>query len=211
MKIKDGKELSQIALIKRLNLMGIDYNKKILGKNYYIDLYNKAIKLKNNQDKIRTELNKDEEYANFYNDKLKKRNECLINISNSKASTNSNSNLSNKCSLSENENKGFFSDYNFDLVNKTILAHFCVNSFDYLYEKIPKNLNNTKLFFPFQAIKKCTSINIIPKIKKLFIEIVNYICDNLRDKFDILQKIILIILVIVMIIQYKIQKRTKNR
>ena len=48
MKLKSGKDLSQLEIIKRLNTMGIEYNSDIIGKNYYIKLYNEAIQSNEN-------------------------------------------------------------------------------------------------------------------------------------------------------------------
>ena len=56
MKLKDGRDLSHLEIIKRLNIMGIGYNPDIIGKNYYIDLYNKAIKSPSNIEKIKKEI-----------------------------------------------------------------------------------------------------------------------------------------------------------
>ena len=41
--MKSGKELTQLEIMKRLNTMGIEYNSDIIGKNYYINLYDEAI------------------------------------------------------------------------------------------------------------------------------------------------------------------------
>ena len=71
MRLKSGKELPQFVLLKRLNLMGVNYNKNILGKNYYADLYDKEIKSIENQFKIKNELEKDSAYQNYFNQKLK--------------------------------------------------------------------------------------------------------------------------------------------
>ena len=62
--------------------MGIGYDSDIIGKNYYIELYNKAIKTPLNREKIKSEIKKDEIYMNFYNQKLRKRNECSFEINN---------------------------------------------------------------------------------------------------------------------------------
>ena len=43
MRMKSGKELTHLEIIKRLNLMGVNYDSSIIGKKYYIDLYNKEI------------------------------------------------------------------------------------------------------------------------------------------------------------------------
>ena len=80
MKLKDGKELSQLEIIKRLNLMGIGYNPEIIGKKYYIDLYNEAIRSSKNKLKIKNDIEKDQIYMNFYNQKLRKRKECYFQI-----------------------------------------------------------------------------------------------------------------------------------
>ena len=66
MKFKNGKELSYLELIKRLNIMGVEYNSNIIGKKYYIDLYNNAIKSSKNKEKIKNDIEKDQIYINFY-------------------------------------------------------------------------------------------------------------------------------------------------
>ena len=80
MKLKSGKELSQLEIMKRLNAMEIKYNSDIIGKNYYINLYDEAIQSNSNLMKIMTDLNKDKMHTDFYNQKLRKVNECSLRI-----------------------------------------------------------------------------------------------------------------------------------
>ena len=80
MKLKSGKDLSQYEIKKRLNTMGIKYNSDIIGKNYYINLYDEAILSNSNIMKIKNDLDKDKMYTDFYNKKLRKVNECSLRI-----------------------------------------------------------------------------------------------------------------------------------
>ena len=132
MKLKDGKYLSHLEIIKRLNLMGIGYDSDIIGKNYYIELYNKAIKTPLNREKIKSEIKKDEIYMNFYNQKLRKRNECSFEISN--ISYNNKIDNNYKYNFHENNNSKkipFFDEFNGALMNNILFSHLCYTTYDY--------------------------------------------------------------------------------
>ena len=185
MKLKDGKGLSYLEIIKRLNLMGIEYNSDIIGKKYYIDLYNKAIQSPFNQEKIKKDLEKDKIYMDFFNQKLKKRKECSFEISNHKNL------MYNNCQNNQNDNeynfndkniynkKIFFGNFNGALAGNIVLSHLCLTTFNYTRYNIKKYENICKkIMIPIHAIKKFTTINIYPEIKKGLQELINII-DNL--------------------------------
>ena len=208
MKLKDGKELTQFTLIKRLNLMGVNYNKNILGKNYYIDLYNKYIQSISNQNKIRNELNKDQVYSDYFNQKLRPRNECSLNFEN-KSNFNVKDSCKGKCFLKENENNCFCSFKN-DILFNVLFAHFFLNSYEYLRENFQFiSTNYNKLLFPFKAITKFTTFNIIPKIKEIIIKSINLIDNILDNKYNLLIDIMLFTFLVVILIYSKISKRNK--
>ena len=71
MRMKSGKELTHLEIVKRLNLMGVNYDSSIIGKKYYIDLYNKEIQSLDNQQKIIDELEKDRKYLEFLTNNLR--------------------------------------------------------------------------------------------------------------------------------------------
>ena len=189
MKLKDGKELSQLEIIKRLNLMGIGYNPEIIGKKYYIDLYNEAIRSSKNKLKIKNDIEKDQIYMNFYNQKLRKRKECYfqINGDNNILSKNKN-NYDYKYNLNVNNisnKKFFFYDFNGALLKKIALAHLCYTAFDYgrnNKNKIEKIYNN--FIIPINAIKKYTAINIYPEIKKISLKLFDIFDKLLSDEFS---------------------------
>ena len=209
MKLKDGRELSHLEIIKRLNLMGVGYNPDILGKNYYIELYNKAIKLPNNKEKIKNEIKKDQIYMDFYNQKLRKRNECSFQINNEKNisyNTIKNSNETN-CF----EKKQFWSEFNGALMNKIIVSHFCFTIYNFVKNNSNKikNIYN-KCMVPINAIKKYSMINIYPDIKNILIKVINIIDDLIIDKYSYILyfSFIIIILTMFLFIKNKNKKKT---
>ena len=183
MELKDGKELNKLTLIKRLNLMDVYYNPNILDKKYYIDLYNKEIQSLSNQKKIQNELERDQMYTDYFKQQLCEKSECSLNLS-------SNNNLNNKVKLNEN----FFSDFDTNHLLGTLIAYYSME----VYEKFKDKINYQKILLPIQAIKKYTLINIAPKIKNIFFEVVRCIDDKLRGKYDILIYFILLIIFFVM-------------
>lgn len=202
MKLKDGKYLSHLEIIKRLNLMGIGYDSDIIGKNYYIELYNKAIKTPLNREKIKSEIKKDEIYMNFYNQKLRKRNECSFEINN--ISYNNKIDNNYKYNFHENNNSKkipFSGEFNGALMNNILFSHLCYTTYDYAKNnknKIGKILN--KVSIPINAIKKYSMINIYPEIKIGIKKIINIIDNNLiGDKYNYIIYFSFIILIITVI------------
>ena len=164
MRMKSGKELTKLEIIKRLNLMKIKYDSSIKGKNYYIDLYNKEILSKENQYKIKKELEKDQKYMEFLSNNLKLSREASLEISIVKRKNN----------VNKINKKYFFSDFNTKLCATTIL---CYNAFD-LFEK--KDNIGKKIMIPVNAFKKFSSAFIYPEVNSIFKTFINFI--NYVDK-----------------------------
>ena len=206
MKLKSGKELSQLEIMKRLKKMDIEYNSDIIGKNYYINLYNDAICSSVNVLKIKNDIEKDNMITAFYNQKLRKVNECTLrfddNINNSNYINQSGCNISN---VKRNIGKqGFFSDFDGSLLKKLALAQLAYDfvevnkkNFDKIANAIPK------LSIPIQAIKKYTMINIYP----VFVTKINQVMDVLNnlivDKFLVISLLIFFVLIIVIFLLFK--------
>jgi len=213
MKLKTGKELNQLEIIKRLNIMGIDYNTDIIGKNYYIDLYDKAIKSEFNLDKIKMDIEKDKMYNDFYNQKLKRRKECSLEIKKEKdLSFNNSKNTKNKYIFKEdisNSNNKYFEDFNFELAKNILVAKLCLNTYEYANEN-PKKFKNIYSIFniPIQAFKKFSIINIYPEFKKRLINIFSIFDDIINDKFVFIIYLLFFIMIIILIIF--IRKRNKK-
>ena len=187
MKFKNGKELSYLELIKRLNIMGVEYNSNIIGKKYYIDLYNNAIKSSKNKEKIKNDIEKDQIYINFYNEKLKKRKECSFLIEKEKNIIDNNLQIYNNKNYKENYNskKNLFRDFNGSLLNKIVLSHLCFITYDHAKknsETFEKILN--KLNIPIHALNKISIKNACSKIKEIIIELINIIDIIIIDKFS---------------------------
>ena len=212
MKLKSGRELTQLEIIKRLNLMGIEYNSDILGKNYYIDLYNKAIQSKDNLAKIKENIENDEKYAEFLRQNNDRRNLSPFKVDNKQSFQYAQSIQNNNNILGKNCGKrGFFSDFDFSIVNKILITRISYDFVDRNGEYIDKIGNKIPNFsFPFQALKKCTLINIYPeiisKISKL-LDIVNYLISD--NKFILYVIICFFILIIIVFILFR--KGAKNR
>ena len=212
MKLKSGKELSQLEIMKRLNAMGIKYNSDIIGKNYYINLYDEAIQSNSNLMKIMTDLNKDKMHTDFYNQKLRKVNECSLRICD-----NNNKNLykyalhNNNLILRKNcDKKGFFSDYNDSLINKILIANIAYDFVDANKEYINKiGITLPKISIPFQAIKKCT-LNIYSKIVEKLNRILDILNDLMAEKFIFISIIIICILIIIILLLFR-KKKKNNR
>ena len=204
MKLKNGRELSILEIIKRLNIMGIEYNSDIIGKKYYIELYDKAIKSPSNLEKIKNDINKDKMYMDFYNQKLKKKTECSFIIGNENNLLYNNiPNNNNKYILTDNikcRKKNFFNDFNGGLMNKIVTGHLCFTAYDYAVNNKNKfeNIIN-KIMIPINELKKSKLINIYPDIKKEIFEIMNKFEKLNIDKFSIIAFLILIILTYILI------------
>ena len=213
MKLKDGKSLSHLEIIKRLNLMGIDYNPDIIGKKYFIDLYNKAIQSPINREKIKLDIKKDQMYIDFYNEKLQKRKAISfeinepnnIYINNMKNDYYKyNCNIRNIC-----EKKPFFGEFNGALVNNIVISHLCFTGYDYAKNNI-NTIENIykKIMFPIHAINKYSMINVYPEIKRSIMEIINKIENLVIDKYSYIAYLIYIILLYAML--HFIFKRRKK-
>ena len=188
MKLKDGKELNKLTLIKRLNLMDASYNPKIYDKQYYIDFYNREIQSLLNQNKIQNELEKDRIYADFFNQQLCEKDKYFLNLS-------SNNNCNNKVKLNEN----FFSDFDSNFLIGVLLAKFSVD----FYDKFKDKIDYRKILFPIKAIKKDSIVNIKQKFESIFIKVVNCIDEKLKEKYDILIFLILVVNIFVILMWSK--------
>ena len=213
MKLKTGKELNQLEIIKRLNIMGIDYNSDIIGKNYYIDLYDKAIKSKLNLQKIKIELEKDKMYNDFYNQKLRKRKECSFEIKKEKnLSYNNPKNSKDKYMFKENISNGknkYFKDFNFELAQNIFFTKMCLNTYEYANKNPNKFKNMYSIFnIPIQAFKKFSMINIYPEFKKGLINIFSIFDDVIDDKFEFIIYLLFFIMIVILFIF--IRKRNKK-
>ena len=213
MKLKSGKDLSQLEIMKRLNTMGIKYNPDIIGKNYYINLYDEAIQSNSNLMKIKTDLNKDKMHTDFFNQKLRKVNVCSLRIcekSNNICKDYLSSN--NLVSRKNNSQKGFFSDFNSSLINKILIAQLSCDFLDANKEYIDKiKINIPKIHIPFQAIKKDTLINIYPEIVKKLNTILDILNDLLAEKFILISIITFVILIIIILLIFHRRKKNNRK
>ena len=212
--MKSGKELSQLEIMKRLNKMGIEYNSDIIGKNYYINLYNKAIRSSVNVLKIKKDIEKDKLYAAFYTQKLRKVNECSLKLDNDMNKINYINEQENKCNMSNvNKNKGkqgFFSDFDGSILNKLIMAQITYNFFEVNKKEINKLANALPKFLPIQAIKKYTMINIYPAIVSKINRIMDLLNYLIADKFLVISFLVFLVLIIVIFLLFK-KLLKKNR
>ena len=213
MKLKSGKDLSQLEIMKRLNTMGIKYNPDIIGKNYYINLYDEAIQSNSNLMKIKTDLNKDKMHTDFFNQKLRKVNVCSLRIcekSNNICKDYLSSN--NLVSRKNNSQKGFFSDFNGSLINKILIAQLSCDFLDANKEYIDNiKINIPKINIPFQAIKKDTLINIYPEIVKKLNTILDILNDLLAEKFILISIITFVILIIIILLIFHRRKKNNRK
>ena len=213
MKLKSGKDLSQLEIMKRLNTMGIKYNPDIIGKNYYINLYDEAVQSNSNLMKIKTDLNKDKMHTDFFNQKLRKVNVCSLRIcekSNNICKDYLSSN--NLVSRKNNSQKGFFSDFNGSLINKILIAQLSCDFLDVNKEYIDNiKINIPKINIPFQAIKKDTLINIYPEIVKKLNTILDILNDLLAEKFILISIITFVILLIIILLIFHRRKKNNRK
>ena len=213
MKLKSGKELSQLEIMKRLNTMGIEYNADIIGKNYYINLYDEAIRSSINVLKIKNDIEKDKMYSAFYNQKLRKVNECTLRLDNEMNNMNNINKNENKCNISNvNKNigkQGFFSDFDGIFLKKLLMAQIAYNFVEVNKKNINKIGNSIpKLLIPLQAIKKYTMINIYPSIVSKINRIMDILNNLIVDKFLVVSFLIFLVLIIVIFLLFK--KALKN-
>ena len=206
MKLKSGKELSQLEIMKRLKTMGIEYNSDIIGKNYYINLYNDAIRSSVNVLKIKNDIEKDNMITAFYNQKLRKVNECTLrfddNINNSNYINQSGCNISN---VKRNIGKqGFFSDFDGSLLKKLALAQLAYDFVEVNKKNIDKIANAIpKVSISIQAIKKYTMINIYPVFVKKINQVMDILNNLIVDKFVFISLLIFFVLIIVIFLLFK--------
>jgi hypothetical protein len=208
MKLKSGKDLSQLEIIKRLNTMGIEYNSDIIGKNYYIKLYNEAIQSKENLIKIKKDIEKDKMYSDFYNQKLRIVPECSLGFRNEKKIIKK-TNFNTKNLVKNNSQKGFFCDYECSLWRKLMITRIAYDFVDANGEMVDKVGNNIpKLLIPIEALKKYTMINIYPTFKTKLGEIMDILNNLFAEKFLLISIIIFFALIIIIIfLLYKERRR----
>ena len=212
MKMKSGKELTQLEIMKRLNTMGIEYNSDIIGKNYYINLYDEAIRSSVNVLKIKKDIEKDKLYAAFYTQKLRKVNECTLKLDNDINKINyinDQENKSNRNNVNKNlEKKGFFSDFDGSFLQKLIWAQIAYNFIEVNKNGINKLVNSLPKLIPIQAIKKDTLINIYPAIVSKINRVMDVLNNLIADKFLVISFLMFLVLTIVIFLLFK--KTLKN-
>ena len=212
MKMKSGKELTQLEIMKRLNAMGIEYNSDIIGKNYYINLYDEAIRSSINVLKIKKDIEKDKLYAAFYTQKLRKVNECTLKLDNDINKINyinDQENKSNRNNVNKNlEKKGFFSDFDGSFLQKLIWAQIAYNFIEVNKNGINKLVNSLPKLIPIQAIKKDTLINIYPAIVSKINRVMDVLNNLIADKFLVISFLMFLVLIIVIFLLFK--KTLKN-
>ena len=212
MKMKSGKELTQLEIMKRLNTMGIEYNSDIIGKNYYINLYDEAIRSSVNVLKIKKDIEKDKLYAAFYTQKLRKVNECTLKLDNDINKINyinDQENKSNRNNVNKNlEKKGFFSDFDGSFLQKLIWAQIAYNFIEVNKNGINKLINALPKLIPIQAIKKDTLINIYPAIVSKINRVMDVLNNLIADKFLVISFLMFLVLIIVIFLLFK--KTLKN-
>ncbi len=210
--MKSGKELTQLEIMKRLNAMGIEYNSDIIGKNYYINLYDEAIRSSVNVLKIKKDIEKDKLYAAFYTQKLRKVNECTLKLDNDINKINyinDQENKSNRNNVNKNlEKKGFFSDFDGSFLQKLIWAQIAYNFIEVNKNGINKLVNSLPKLIPIQAIKKDTLINIYPAIVSKINRVMDVLNNLIADKFLVISFLMFLVLIIVIFLLFK--KTLKN-
>ena len=214
MKMKSGKELTQLEIMKRLNTMGIEYNSDIIGKNYYINLYDEAIRSSVNVLKIKKDIEKDRLYAAFYTQKLRKVNECSLKLDKDINDLNYINEKGNKCNINNvNKNigkQGFFSDLEGSFLNKLIMAQIAYNFIEVNKKDINKLANSLpKILIPIQAIKKYTMINIYPSIISIIYKAMDLLNYLIADKFIVISFLVFLLLIITIFLLFK--KTLKNK
>ena len=221
MKLRSGKELSQLEIMKRLNTMGIKYNSDIIGKNYYINLYNEAIQSIPNLMKIKHELEKDKMYSDFYCQKLRKVNECslrFVNKTNIMNNENIVNNLNNKGKQFRKNNgiKKFLCDYDTSLIYNVaipiIVNNFVEHNGKY-FVTIGNKINNflPRIIIPIQAIKKYTMVNISPYLAGKINELMDILNKLIGEKYLVISIIMFLLLVIITFFLFRKRIRNKNK
>ena len=201
MRLKSGKELPQFNLIKRLNLMGVNYNKNILGKNYYADLYDKEIQSTENQFKIKNELEKDLAYQNYFNQKLKSQKMTTLEFQ------------PNNSSIKNNSDKIFLCDFQKKIIKELIWA---TTFYSFNYEKMLKKGSSFLEFAKNKANLYFNEVNIIYKEKILpYIKEVMKIIYDFIDKYQLMDYyeylLYFVFVLVVMMTFYLLKKIFKKK
>ena len=200
MRIKSGKELTQLEIIKRLNLMGVKFDSTINGKNYYINLYNKQIISPSKKEKIKQELEKDKVYLDYLTNNLRKTKGTSIEY------------LADENIIATNNlnKKYLFDDFNIVLFNRILLFY---NTFNFIDNN--KKIIKKKLDIPVNIIITFISAFACPEICNIYHTFLN----NLEKIIDLdiyhyLHIIIFICVVIIFLffsIKSRIQKKFQKR
>ena len=199
MRRKSGKELTQLELLKRLNLMGIKYDPTITGKNYYINLYDKEVQSPLNQEKIQKELERDKKYMDYLTNDLRIKKQTSINYLAEKK----NHYILN----SLNPDKNFVCDSG---MSRCLSLFLCFNTFFYITK------NNKLIDINVKGIianlkKSINDINIYGILKPFFDSICTF---NINvDMFKYLYIIIYISIVVVLFFSFikSIMRKLKKR
>ena len=208
MRMKSGKELTQLEIIKRLNLMGVNYDSSIIGKKYYIDLYNKEIQSSDNQQKIIDELEKDRKYLEYLSNNLRTVKETSFKYSSNINKNKINSTFSNSNLVQNSNDKYFFSDFNYNLFLNIMLSYNSLHFWEQNKESIKKQLN-----LPINAFKRFSDAYIIPNAKDL-IKVLVYFLEKIDANINTYQylKIIIIICLSITLILFLIKcRKRKNK
>ena len=200
MRIKSGKELTQLEIIKRLNLMGVKFDSTINGKNYYINLYNKQIISPSKKEKIKQELEKDKVYLEYFTNNLRKTKGTSIEYPA----------YENKIVTNNLNKKYLFDDFNTVLFNRALL---CYNTFNFIDNN--KEIIKKKLDIPVNTIKKIISAFACPEICNIYETFLSYLEKIIDlDIYHYLHIIIFICVVIIFLffsIKSRIQKKFQKR
>ena len=196
MKIKSGKELTQLEIIKRLDLMGVKYDTRIVGKNYYINLYDKEIQSPVNQSKINQELIKDKRYQDYLSNKLRRSKQTWIEVFPCKEKE------SKECYTI----KYIFHDFNIELFNEFFIL---ITTRDFIQEN--KNDIKRAISKSINFFENCKNFanSVTKKVFRLvsnFLDKINCYCGN--NKYFYVYIIIFFSLIIIMfIILFKSRKK----
>ena len=192
MKVKSGKSLTQLEIIKRLKLMGIKYDSTIIGKSYYINLYNKEVELPSNQEKIKKELEKDQKYQEYLTNNLRIKKQTLIEYMPIK-----------KCWLNENQHKSYFFDEFQTLYSRILFSYNAL-----YFVEINKNKIDEKIMILLNSLKRIAKAFTHPEFCKLFKAFWNYVDKINLDAYHYIYIIIFIcLLIILLFLLIKSQKK----
>ena len=147
-------------------------------------------------------------YFDFYNQKLKKKNECSFLIgSTSNKPIMPNIYNNNKYIFSDQTKYGtkkYFSNYNGAILNNIVFGYLGYNIFEYTVNNKDKFSNIfTKIMIPINAIKKMSLITVYPLFKEIILEVLDTFEKSLMDKFLYIPYLILTILLFILIFMAK--------